>query len=101
MDPDFIPAAPEDVVGETIQPRSRALEALRIRMHHAAMRGGAGYLVTLYRRLGLSDLYRRLNNDESRRERLGEEQRRQLAPLFVEDLQRLRETTGVSVVDWC
>ena len=72
-----------------------------IRLHRAAMNYGAGYLITLYRRLGLSGLYRRLNNDETLRESLTEADREALAPRFVEDLRRFRERTGLSIVDWC
>jgi len=100
VDPVFEAASPRQVVGETIQPRSRLLESLRIQIHHAAMRYGAGYLITLYRRLGLSGLYRRINNDEAMKESLTEQQRAGLAPLFLQDLLRFQQRTGIVVVDW-
>ncbi len=99
VDPDFTPKAPEQVVGETIQPRSRALETLRIRVHHAAMRYGAGSVITAYKGLGLSSLYRRINNDQAAQETLSAADREVLAPLFQQDLEAFREHTGMSVVD--
>lgn len=98
VDPAFEPGGREQVVGETIQPRSRKLEDFRIRVHHAAMRYGAGSLITLYQRLGLSRLYRRINNDSTEAETLTPEDREALAPLFLEDLELFREHTGICVV---
>ncbi len=98
VDPDFQPQRREQVVGQTIQPRSRSLEDLRIRIHKAAMRYGAGFLITLYRKLGLSGLYRRVNDDRQAAETLNAEDRQALAPLFEPDLQRFKEHTGISVL---
>jgi hypothetical protein len=98
VDAAFQPQRPERAVGETIQPRSRALEDLRIRLHKAAMRHGAGFAITLYRKLGLSRVYRRVNNDRQAEETLTAEDRQAIAPLFEEDLRQLREHTGISIL---
>lgn len=99
VDPDYTPAATEQVIGATIQPRSRTLERLRINLHHAAMRYGAGYIITLYKQLGLSSLYRRLNNDASAVETLSEQDRLEVAPYFQDDLEEFRARTGISVIE--
>ena len=99
VDPDFAPKAPEKVVGETIQPRSRMLENMRIRMHHAAMRYGAGAVITAYKSAGLSGLYRRINNSDAAQESMSAVDRAALVPLFHEDLEAFRAHTGISVID--
>lgn len=99
VDPDFASKVPEQVVGETIQPRSRRLENLRIQLHHVAMRYGAGAVITAYQRLGLSKFYRRINNDPAAQETLSFVDREALAGLFQEDLKAFREHTGISVVE--
>jgi hypothetical protein len=97
VDPDY--SSPQDVrvVGETIQPRSRLLEDLRIRLHQGFMQYGLERLITTYRTLGLSRLYRRINNDDSQRELLSEADRSALAGKFTADLARFEEVTGISI----
>lgn len=99
VNPDHVQSVSNELVGETIQPRIRTLENLRIKVHHAAMKYGAGALITLYRQSGLSKLYRQVNNDPSLAEKLDEQDRAELAPLFSEDLAAFRAQTGISIVD--
>lgn len=97
VDSNYVPKEKDRVIGETIQPKSRFLEDLRIRIHHTAMRYGAGALITLYRRLGLSRAYRQLNNDKSRIEILTERDRRDFESLFDEDLAKFQSHTGICI----
>ncbi|RLA47257.1 MAG: hypothetical protein DRR42_17740 [Gammaproteobacteria bacterium] len=99
VDPTYDPNPKEHIIGDTIQPRSRLLENMRIQMHSAAMRYQAGILITIYKRLGLSQIYRRLNNDHNKAEVLSDTDRKLLAPLFAEDLEIFRKRTGISVTD--
>lgn len=100
VDPDYIPKTQDQVIGDTIQPRSRFLENLRIKTHHAAMRYGAARLITLYRQLGLSNVYRSINNNEANVEVLTDADRAELESFFLDDLDKFRSHTGISVVDW-
>ena len=97
VDPVVAWSSADRVVSETIQPKSRRFEDLRIRVHQAAMKYGAEALITLYGRLGIARLYRTINNDMSQKEHLSEEDRRYLANEYIDDLERFKSQTGLSV----
>ena len=97
VDANFLPIAREQVIGKTIQPKSRFLEHLRIRTHEAVMRNGMESIITLYKRLGLPRLYRRLNDDTSQMEVLDEQIREELNEYFIQDQMAFTARTGLTI----
>jgi hypothetical protein len=99
VDEKFSSGLGKTVVGKTIVPRSQRLERIRIKAHAWARKRGMPFLITLFKKTGLSNLYRRLNNRNDGPV-ITEQEYLAAVPYFAEDVKRLAARTGIDTGDW-
>jgi len=86
-------------IGKTITPKFQALEKMRIKIHKFLKRNNMASIITLMKRLGLSNLYRQLN-DTAELNKLSDEEYQKAIPYFKDDVIKLKEKMPFSVDDW-
>ena len=100
VDSSFDSGITKKVIGKTIKPRSRFLENARIKMHTFFRTRGLSVFITLFKRLGLSNLYRQLNNDYSGARKISKKEYDEASTYFREDVDRLMNVTNLDINDW-
>lgn len=99
-DPDWSVPLINRKVSRTINPRSRVLEKIRIALHQKARKNHLGFLISIAKRTGISDLYRNLNDSRKPETCLGEADYFSLIEKFSGDIAKLADTTGQNFDDW-
>lgn len=89
----------EKVVGKTIAPRSQRLEKFRIKTHTFVRKNNIAFVITLFKKLGLSNLYRRLNN-KNEEQTLTLDEYKAAVPYFKVDVEHLGKYTGIDFSEW-
>jgi hypothetical protein len=86
-------------VGKTINPRFRMLEYFRIRTHNQAVKHNMSFIITFFKKSGLSDLYRKINN-KSGMQSLSHKDRRDAYRYFEDDLEKFSKESGKDISSW-
>jgi len=100
VDPDFQSPLSEKVVGQTIAPRSKALEGARQGIHGFLKKNHLASLITGVKKIGVSRLYRQINDARAERPVLSPGQKHALMYYFANDLKNFQMRSGVAVSHW-
>ena len=98
VDEKFDSGLANKVIGETISPRSMVMESLRIKTHVFARKNNLAFLITLFKKSGLSRLYRQLNNQQSRN--ISKDEYLEAAKYFRTDVNQLEDLTKIDFSNW-
>lgn len=88
------------IIGKTIYPRLGKLEEMRVRIYSQLMKKKYAFLITWFKKAGLSSLYRNVNNKGEIKIKLSREEREKVHDFVIDDFQRFYAKTNLDISSW-